>query len=61
MKTREIYCLVGPYFLLNEVCQWDISKTKKNWLLKQIFSQQKELPVTEKYALKSYQEGTAWW
>ena len=58
---HETICLVGPYFLLDKACQWDTSKTKKNGLLKQIFSQQKEPIVKERYAPMSYQEGTAWW
>ena len=57
-NMRQFVVLVGLHFLLNKACQWYISKTKKNGLLKQIFSQQKELPVRERCALISYQEGT---
>ena len=58
-NMRQFVHLVGLHFLLNKACQWYISKTKKNGLLKQIFSQQKEPPVRERCALISYQEGTS--
>ena len=40
-NMRQLVVLVGLHFLLNKACQWYILKTKKNGLLKQIFSQQK--------------------
>ena len=60
-ENMRQFVLVGPYFLLDKACHWDTSKTKKNELLKQIFSQQKEPRVRERCPLTSYQEGTAWW
>ena len=57
-NMRQFVVLVCLHFLLNKACEWYISKTKKNGLLKQIFSQQKELPIRERCAVISYQEGT---
>ena len=59
-NMRQFVILDGPYFLLNKACNWDTLMTKKNRLLKQILSQQKELPVKEIYFLIFYQEGTTW-